>query len=426
MCLNLDVAMDGNATPNLEQFSLRDPDVIAEPWAFYRALHEAGSVWQDAGTGVWLVAGWRLIQEILRDNERFSAVVDRPTLRPGGVPEAVRAIQSTGVPSTATLVGADPPVHDRLRPLVNNVFSAERVERLAPFIGCVIDKLIDGFVADGRCEFVKVFAAPLPLMVIADQLGVDGGQIWKVKEWSDAIIEILGLMGTDESLVSCALKQKEAGEFLLEQVRLRRREPVDSILSALANTRDEGGAYLTDPEVVSILTQLMVAGNETTTNTLSAGILYLARDRALQDRVRAASPKEMRIFVEEILRAESPVQGHYRRAKTDVVVGGVVIPAGAVIQLRYGAANRDESVFPGADRIDLARKNAPQHLAFGGGIHFCVGAMLARKELAMAFRSLLDRLSDITLDVKETSLERVPSSQHRGLLALPIQFKVRS
>ena len=418
--------MDGNATRNLAQFSLRDPSVIAEPWAFYRALHAAGSVWQDPGTGVWLVAGWRLIQDILRDNERFSAVVDRPTLRPGGVPEAVREIQSTGVPSTPTLVGADPPVHDRLRPLVNNVFSAERVERLAPFIGGVIDELINGFIADGRCELVKAFSAPLPLIVIADQLGVDRGQIWKVKEWSDAIIEILGLMGTDESLVSCALKQKEASDFLLEQVRLRRREPVDSILSALANTRDQSGAHLTDSEVVSILTQLMVAGNETTTNTLSAGILYLARDPALQDRVRAASPKEMRIFVEEILRAESPVQGHYRRAKVDVVVGGVDIPAGSVIHLRYGAANRDETVFPGADRIDLARTNAPQHLAFGGGIHFCVGAMLARKELTMAFRALLDRLSNLALDVDEAALERVPSSQHRGLVALPIRFTARS
>jgi cytochrome P450 len=410
----------------LDAFSLRSPEVIACPWAYYAALHAHGGVHQDAETGVWIVAGYRQIQEILRDTERFPAVVDRPALRPGGMPEAARAILDSTVRITPTLVGADPPIHTRLRPLVNLVFSAERVERLAPFITEVVDTLIDGFADAGACDAVAAFAAPLPLTVIADQLGLPRDEIWRVKAWSDATIEILGLMGSDDRLIACARLQKESIEFLLQQAEDRRQSPTDSILSDLANVRDEAGAHLQDNELVSILMQLMVAGNETTTNTIASGLVYLARDPALQSRLRNGDAKDMRIFVEEILRAEAPVQGHYRRAREDVRIGEVTIPAGAVVHLRYGAGNRDEAVFPNAATIDLSRANAPQHLSFGGGIHFCVGAMLARRELAIAFRRLLDRLDDIALAVPEDGLHRVPSAQHRGFVALPITFRARA
>jgi len=412
----------GPDSPSPAAFSLRDPSVIEAPWDFYRALHAHGGVWRDAETGVWIVAGYRQIQEILRDNERFSAVVDRPSLRPGGMPAEAAAILQSTVQIMPTLVGADPPIHTRLRPLVNLVFSADRVERLAPSITEIVDGLIDGFASAGACDFVKSFSAPLPLTVIADQLGLARSEIGRVKSWSDAIIEILGLMGDDARLIACARLQKEAIDFLLDQARLRRNDPTPSILSDLANTKDETGEYLSDPEIVSILMQLMVAGNETTTNTLSAGILALAQDPALQERVRGGDAKDMRIFVEEILRAEAPVQGHYRKAREDVAIGEATIPAGAVVHLRYGAGNRDEAVFPNAGAIDLTRMNAPQHLSFGGGIHFCVGAMLARKELMIAFRRLLDSLSDIRLACPLEALKRVPSAQHRGLVGLPIIF----
>ena len=407
-------------------FSLRHPSVISAPWDYYAALHAHGGVHQDAETGIWIVAGYQQIQRILRDNERFSSVVDRPTLRPGGVPQAVQEILASTVQITPTLVGADPPTHTRLRPLVNFVFNAERVEALAPEITAIVDGLIDRFIADGSCDIVPAFAAPLPLTVIADQLGLQRDEIWRVKAWSDAVIEILGLMGSDDRLETCARLQKEAIEFLLAQMRLRRAEPIDSILSDLANGRDEEGALLSDSEITSILMQLMVAGNETTTNTIASGVVYLSRDPDLQQSLRDGDTRAMRMFVEEILRAEAPVQGHYRKARVDVDVGGVTLPAGAVVHVRYGAGNRDEEMFPNAARIDLSRANAPQHLAFGGGIHFCVGAMLARKELQIAFRRLLDRLDAITLAMPETELKRVPSAQHRGFLGVPITFTARS
>jgi cytochrome P450 len=406
-------------------FSLRDPLVIASPWAYYEALHAHGGVHQDHETGIWIVAGYHQIQQVLRDNERFSAVVDRPALRPGGMPAEAAAILATTVRILPTLVGADPPIHTRLRPLVNLIFSAERVEKLSPFISTTVDRLIDGFASEGSCDFVQAFAAPLPLTVIADQLGLAQDGINTIKSWSDAMIEMLGLMGNEARVIECAGLQKEALEFLLGQVKLRREDPADSILSDLANTRDEQGEHLTDPEIASILMQLMVAGNETTTNTLAAGLLYLCRDPDLQQRLRGGNARDMRVFVEEVLRAEAAVQGHYRKAKVDVAIGEAVIPAGAVVHLRYGAGNRDESFFPQAAAIDLHRANAPQHLAFGAGIHFCVGAMLARKELQIAFRRLLDRLDAITLGCPEADLKRVPSAQHRGLVSLPIVFTAR-
>ena len=161
-------------------FTLRDPEVIAEPWPHYARLQAHGGVQRDDGTGVWIVAGYRQIQDVLRDNDRFSSAVDRPTLRPGGMPAAAAAIMASGVRPVPTLVGADPPIHTRLRPLVNLVFSADRVERLAPGIHEIVDGLIDGFVGDGACDIVKAFAAPLPLTVISDQLGLARSDIWRV------------------------------------------------------------------------------------------------------------------------------------------------------------------------------------------------------------------------------------------------------
>jgi cytochrome P450 len=407
-------------------FTLRDPAIIAEPWPLYARLQAEGGVARDEGTGVYVVAGYRQIQDILRDNDRFSSAVDRPTLRPGGMPAAAAAIMASGVRPVPTLVGADPPVHTRLRPLVNLVFSADRVERLAPGIAQIVDGLIDGFAEAGACDIVKAFAAPLPLTVISDQLGLERSDIWRVKAWSDAMIEILGLMGDDARLFECAKLQQEAHRYLLDEVVARRSDPRDTLLSALANVRDENGAWLTDPEVLSILIQLMVAGNETTTNTIASGVLILARDPDLQERLRAGDARLLRGFVEEVLRAEAPVQGHYRKAKVDVEIGGVAIPAGAVVHLRYGAGNRDEAMFPNAARIDPQRANAHQHLAFGGGIHFCVGASLARKELMIAFRRLLDRLDEIGLEDPAAPLQRVPSAQHRGLTTLPITFRAQA
>ncbi len=417
----------GSASPTrTAQASLRDPAIIAEPWAFYAALQAQGGVARDPDTGVWIVADYALIQDVLRDNETFSAQVDRPSLRPGGLPERARAILDSTVVFTPTLVGADPPTHTRLRPLVNAVFSAHKVEALAPGIDAIVQDLLDAIGDGGACDFVRAFAAPLPLTVIADQLGLDRADIWLLKDWSDAFIQILGLMGDDDTLIAAAERQRDAIVFLLAEVERRRAAPNGSLLSDLANSRTEEGGYLRDEELVSILVQLMVAGNETTTNTLSAGLLRLCLTPGLQESVRDGSDRTLRTFVEEVLRAESPVQGHYRRALRDVEIGGAAIQAGEIVHLRYGAANRDPVMFPDPARIDVARANAGQHMAFGGGIHFCVGAMLARKELFIAFRRCLARWDAIALGCPPEALQRVASAQHRGLVELPLRFTLRN
>jgi cytochrome P450 len=396
--------------------------VIANPQPFYRSLHAHAPVWRDQETGFYIVSSYALITQCLRDDDRLSAQVDRPALRPGGLPEdAKRLLAERRL--TPTLIGCDAPEHLLYRPLVNMVFSNARVETLEPHLTAIVDRLIDGFVDLPGCDAIATFAAPLPLTVIAGQLGVPEDRLGDFKRWSDAIVQLLGLVGDDERLIECARLQRDCLDFLLSQAELRRARPNDTILSDLANARIDDDRLLTDGELASILVQLLVAGNETTTNTIGSGLLALARDSALQAAVRAADARALRIFVEEILRTESAVQGHYRKAKLTFDLAGVTIPQGAVVHLRYGAGNLDSAVFADPSSINLARPNAFQHLAFGGGAHFCVGAMLARKQLVVAFRRLTARLDDIRLAVEETSLERFPSLQHRGVKTLPILFQ---
>jgi cytochrome P450 len=405
-------------------FRFLDPAVWASPWDYYRALHAHAPVWRDAETGFFIVSTHALVNEVLRDTERFSAQVDRPNLRPGGLPEAVKAAFAAR-PLTPTLVGNDPPSHGRFRPLVNFVFSTEKVEAMAPAIEARVAELIDAFAEKGRCDAIADIGAALPLAVIATELGVPLDRVGDLKRWSDAIVQLLGLVGDDARLIECAHAQMECLDFLLAQAEARRGRPDGTILSDLVNGTAADGAPLKESELASILVQLLVAGNETTTNTFGSGMIALARDLALQDAVRAADARGMRVFVEEVLRTEAAVQGHYRKTRQDVTLGGVAIPAGSVVHLRYGAANRDAAHFPDPDRIDLQRRNAMTHFAFGGGIHFCVGAALARKELALAFRGMLDRLDQIRLDPDAGPLERFPSVQHRGVKRLPLVFVAR-
>jgi cytochrome P450 len=405
-------------------FRFLDPAVSASPWDYYRALHAHAPVWRDGETGFFIVSTHALVNEVLRDTDRFSAQVDRPNLRPGGLPEEVKAVFAAR-PLKPTLVGNDPPSHGRFRPLVNFVFSAEKVDAMAPAIEARVAELIDAFAVTGRCDAIAEIGAALPLAVIATELGVPRARVGDLKRWSDAIVQLLGLVGDDARLIECAHAQKECLDYLLAQADARRGAPDGTILSDLVNGTAADGAALEDSELASILVQLLVAGNETTTNTFGSGMIALASDPALQERVRAADAKGMRVFVEEVLRTEAAVQGHYRKAKQDLSLGGVDIPAGSVVHLRYGAANRDAAQFPDPGRIDLERRNAMTHFAFGGGIHFCVGAALARKELQLAFAGMLARLSDICIDPAAGPLERFPSVQHRGVKRLPLVFTAR-
>jgi cytochrome P450 len=269
-----------------------------------------------------------------------------------------------------------------------------------------------------RIEAVSQLAIPIPIKVIADMLGLDRALAPRVKIWSDASVEPLGMMASDERLVECARLIREFQDFIAAELEARRSSPRDDLLSRLVSARDADGVGFTMPEMLSLTQQFLVAGNETTTNAIAAGVQLLAERPDLAEDL-AADPDPAR------LRLESPVQGLFRVVRRDVEIGGVHLPAGARIMLRFAAANRDPAKYHEPDTLDVVRSNAGTHLAFGAGIHHCIGANLAREELVQTFDMLLARARGFAFVPGKNDYRHHPSMILRGLKRLHIRFEPR-
>lgn len=320
-----------------------------------------------------------------------------------------------------TLLTNDPPAHRRFRSLVNKAFTPRRVALLEPSIRTIASELIDSFIGAGRVELVHQFAVPLPLTVIADALGVSRDDMPTFKRWSDdAVAPIGGMIGPEREL-ECARSGLEFQRYFARELDQRRAHPRDDILTDLLNARLEGERPLDTGEMLNMLQQILVAGNETTTSLIASAMLLLLQHPGHLDALRA-NPARIPNFVEEALRFESPVQGLSRVAKIDAQVGGVPIPAGAQLVLMYGSANRDERHFSQPEKFEIDRENAREHFAFGGGIHYCLGAPLARLEAKIGFELLLTRLGEIRLAANLNDFTHTPSFTLRGLKALHLEF----
>jgi cytochrome P450 len=321
-----------------------------------------------------------------------------------------------------TLVSNDPPSHTRYRKLVDRTFTAGRVRQMEEYMVEVVSELIDGFIDRDRIKVMGDFAIPVPMYVIADQLGVPRSDRDRFKDWSDAAVEPLGLLISDERKIECAKRAVEMQHYFVKVFEDRRKNPRDDIISDLV-TKEIDGKPLDIPELLSVLNQLLVAGNETTTSAIGASIVRLAQEPELVEHL-VAEPEKCDNFAEEILRHESPVQGLFRMTREDVEVSGVKIPKGSLVNLRYGSANRDERKYECPDDFNVDRKNASSHLAFGAGIHHCIGAQLARREIAIAVRELTARLKDIRISEPD-KLSHTPSVILRGLNEFEIEFSKR-
>ena len=398
-------------------------EVLADPFAAYQEVLAHSPVYVVPGANITMVLSYDLIAEATSRVDDFSN--DFSALLAGmrsADPEVV-AILEQGWPQQNTLLTADPPTHTRFRKLVNLAFSMKRVDALETHMRGIATSLIDGFIDKGECEFVHDFAMPLPVQMITEQIGIDRTDFTTVKRWSDAFADRLGSMISRERELECATIVVEFQHAMKEKIEARRSLPCDDLLSDLVTARVDGERPLDDAELMSILQQLMVAGNETTTSSLAGGLVQLIRNPDQAAKVRA-NPALVRNMVEEVLRTESPTAGLWRVVKHDTELGGVSLKGGTMLMLRFAAANRDPSRFENPDRFDVERKNANSHLAFGRGIHMCVGNMLSRKELAVAFNVLLERLDDLSI-VDESALTYSPNMLLRGLTALPIRFVAR-
>ncbi|MGN6499037.1 MAG: cytochrome P450, partial [Tsuneonella sp.] len=281
------------------------------------------------------------------------------------------------------------------------------------------------FADRGECEFVEEFAIPLPVAMIAQQIGLDNDHK-QVKAWSDAAVDRFSQMIPRERELECARTFVQYQKYMKGKIAERRESGGDDLLTDLVNARVEGETPLTDEEIMSIMQQFMVAGNETTTSTLAGGLLQLIRNPEQMAKAKAAAggrdPKLIQNLVEEALRYETPTAGMWRVVKQDTELGGMAIPAGSMVQLRYAAANRDPARFENPDKFDIERTNARTHLAFGKGIHMCVGNMLSRKEMFVAFDELLSRLDNFAV-ADEDSITVLPNVLLYGITRLPITFE---
>ena len=405
-----------------------DPAVLADPWDYYRALRSEAPVFRDPHAGIIHVSTYPLVMEALKRHDVFSNRF-APAMggTPGGdAPEGELAeLAKRAYPMVDTMLTADPPEHKRFRGLVNKAFTPRRVAKLADGIGALANQLVDDFVGDGAFEVLSQFSVKLPLTVIADQLGVPRSDLDRFKRWTDGFTAQLGGFAPPEELVDVTRRIVEYQEYFAAKLDDCAAQPRDDILSDLVRARLDGEKPLDVTESLSILQQLLVAGNETTASAIAAGLLLLIENPGELERIRA-DRSLLPNLVEEVLRISTPTQNMWRKALATTELGGVEIPEGSMMMLRYGAANRDESQFPDADRFDIGRANASEHLAFGHGIHFCIGAMLARKEMELAFTTLLDRLDAFRLDDAQPAPRYKPSLLLRGLDTLHVRFEARA
>ncbi|MEZ5573933.1 MAG: cytochrome P450 [Halioglobus sp.] len=410
-------------------FNFFDKDVLNCPYEFYRVLQEQAPVYQLPDTNIYMVSRYADIKHLLKDTQAYSNNFNHLLKGPEPAPE-VTAIYARAWQPVDTLITADPPRHKTYRALVNKVFNAKRVDAMEDYMTRIVHELIDSFIARGECDFIREFTTPLPVYVIADQLGVPRKDLKNFKHWSDSFARRLSQMATPEEQVEDAENIVAFQMYFADMCEQRRAAPRDDMISDLVVTEiedpDTGEVRrLNMEELQSLLQQLMVAGNETTTSAITGGMLSLIQN-PLQMQDLQQHPEKIPNAVEEILRMESPSAGMWRVVKKDSEVHGVKIPKDSLLMLRYHAANRDRAVFEHPNDIDINRDNADDHIAFGQGTHFCPGAMLARKEMTVAFTALLARLENFQLVAEKSDLSYWPNIVLRGVKGLHIRFQPRA
>ena len=408
---------------NKPQTNMFAQETLVDPFEHYKAVHDAGiEIEHLPEMNTFVVYSYALCSEATGMTDVFSN--DFASLMRDEDTQEIQDILAEGWEDVATLLTADAPVHTRNRKLVNLAFSAPRVNAIEEDMRTKAVSLIEEMAKTGGGDFVEDFAIPLPVAMISQQIGIEDG-IDKVKAWSDAAVDRFSQLVDYERKVECARSFVNYQHFIKGQIDDRRANGGDDLLTDLVQARIEGETPLTDQEISSIMQQFMVAGNETTTSTLAGCLLQLIRNPEQMEKAKAAAggrdPKLLGNMVEESLRYETPSAGMWRLVTQDTEFGGMQIPKGATLQLRYAAANRDPKKFEDPDAFIIDRKNARAHIAFGKGPHMCVGNMLSRKEILVAFDELLERLDNFAL-ADESAIEVLPNILLRGVTKLPITF----
>ena len=407
--------------PSIENVDISSAAFKANPHPFYAQLRKEAPVHRVTlgdKRPAWLVTRYDDVVTVLKDDrfakDRRMVLTPEQMAKEPWIPKMLRPIERN-------MLDTDAPEHTRLRGLVHLAFTPRLVENMRARIQRLTDELLDAVQPRGRMDLIRDYALPIPTTVISEMLGVPVRDRHKFHRWSSAIVTTVpsrwGILKAIPALVLFL-------RYIRKLVKLRRAAPKDDLVSALVAAHDAGDR-LTEDELLAMVSLLLIAGHETTVNLIGNGMLALMENPEQMERLRA-DPGLIKPAVEELLRYDGPLETATERfAREDVTLSGVTIPRGEMVFAVVASANRDEGQFKDPDALDLTRE-PNRHLAFGQGVHFCLGAPLARLEGQIAINSLLRRIPELRLGVPSQALRRRPGLVLHGLKSLPVVFSQTS
>ena len=395
------------------------------PYRAYKVYREC-PVFQMPETGHFVVSRYEDIYYIVRTPEIFSM----DTVQDGGHPydnnPVIKQLFSDKGWESRTVLASDPPLHSSYRKLLEHCFTNKRIKALQPKVELWSHALVDRFIDRGEVEFIEEFCYPLPMLVIAEILGLPTEDLEDFKRWSIAWVAPFAMIDDEELAIQYAREHLELKAYLVEKFAEKRRNPDGGVISDLVHAtytaQDGSQRPLTENELLSLSEQLLVGGNETTNNAMASAMLLLLQHPDQMALLLDDYDSFARGFVEESLRFESPTQGLYRYTVKDTTLGETFIPRGSMVHIRFAAGNRDENQFAEAETFDITRQNAATHLAFSHGQHHCMGAPVSRMEMRVAFQVVLARLKNIRLAPGRNDLKHVPGFTLRALQELFLTF----
>lgn len=400
-----------------------DPFDLTDPYPFYEQARQEAPIFYNPQLDYWVVTRYEEVKAIFKDHETFSAEIAQSPYRP--LPEEVRQILTEGGYEGASGLSARvPPDHTRLRRFVNKAFTPRRIAGLEPGIRALANRMIDRFIDRGRADLVAQLVYELPALVIFMLLGIPDEDVPQVKQWARSRVLLTwgNLPLAEQKQHAHALVNYWQYCVRLVQTRYEAARPYDDLPGDLVRIYKEGDQSITLHEIATLCYGQLIAGHETTTGLAAIGLKDLLLQRTQWEKICQA-PELIPQAVEEILRFSPSVFAWRRKVKKPAQIGGIDLPEGAKLLLVLGSANRDEAQFADPNRLDILRENAKEHLAFGFGIHYCLGAPLSRLELKVILETLSQRLPHMRL-VQEQTFEYNPNTSFRSPRHLWVEWPV--
>ena len=403
------------------------PDMLRCPAVMNHRLRDEAPVFKDPATGMFFISRYKDVVAMARDHVTYSSVMPGATSRAVNTDDTeVIGLMEEGYPNVSTMLTQDPPLQRRYRKFVDGAFSTTNLKALEPFIEATSHELIDRFIDSGQCEFLSEFGIPLPLAVIGSQLGTPVQDLPKLRKWTEAFVGNLSQQLDQAGTLAAARDILEFQHYFVGKMDERRKSSEDDILSKVVNASIDDEKSLDNAECLSMLSQILVAGNETTAASLTEGMSLLINNPDQYALVQNDPSTEMiSRLVEEVLRVSSPSANMFRRTTREVELHGVTIPENSICFARFASANQDDEQFADALRFDIMRGNLKDHVAFGKGVHHCLGAALARREMNCGFKAIFERMENFRLQADSAEPRFAANLLLHGLEGLPLAFDAR-